>query len=271
VGFYPYDHIEIPRRASCRPGVPLAGNDHPLAVLHPRWDGDHDLLSFLLDSGSAAFLTGLLDDITFPAAGMAGAGYGEKPLAVPDLARTLAGRAYFFPRAVSRPGPLTDRAAFIPGIGNFNLGPKDRVLKRYLNIVTEIGALTDPAVAATAGGAASAAEEAVENAAESPEVPENILEPPEGLGEILGIAGAHTFDTGKSELIIGGFFLIIREYLVRFGSLFKLLLSFLITRIFIRMILNSELSVSLFYIILGDVLLYTENFVIIPFSQAFTL
>jgi hypothetical protein len=86
MGFYPYDYIEVSRRASYRPGMPLAGNDHPLAVLYPRWDGNHDLLSLFLESGSAAFLAGVFNDITFTTAGMAGTWHREKRLAVSDLA-----------------------------------------------------------------------------------------------------------------------------------------------------------------------------------------
>ena len=57
---------------------------------------------------------------------------------------------------------------------------------------------------------------------------------------------ATIFKGSMSVTIIGSTFILIAESLVGFTEFFKLLLSFVVVRVFIRMKLNGELAVSFF-------------------------
>ena len=99
------------------------------------------------------------------------------------------------------------------------------------------------------------------------EISKNILETPKSLGKIP--LAAHALHACKTELIIGGFFLIVRKDLIGFGSLFELFFRFLVPGVFVRVVLDGEFPIGLLYIVLGCVLLYAENFIIIAFCQFF--
>jgi hypothetical protein len=173
----------------------------------------------------------MLNNVALAAAGMAGAGHGKEALAVTDLARTLTGGADFFSGAARCSGTFAGGAAFVPGILDFNLGTKNRVLKGYFDVITEVGALSD--VTMLTAPAAMPAKESVEDAGKI--AAENILETPEGLGEVL--AAPHAFNPGMAELVIGLAFLVVSENLVGFGGFFKFIFRFLISRVLIGMIL----------------------------------
>jgi hypothetical protein len=224
-------------------------------------------LPFFLRSGAAAFFAGVLNNRPLPAAGRAGTGDGKETLAVTNLARTLAGGAYLFPRSVSRSGPFTGRAAFISGILDLNFGAENRIFKRYFNIVAKIGALFGAAVSAAAkAGTSAAPEKGIED---SGKIPKDILKPAEGLGKVL--AAPHAFNTGMAELVVCGTLLIVRKDLVCFGCFLKLFLRFFIARVFIWVVLYGKFPVGFFYIVLGSALLNPQDFVIITFSHIITL
>jgi hypothetical protein len=223
-------------------------------------------LPFFLSSGTTALFTGVLNNIPLPAAGRAGTGYRKEALAVTNLARTLAGGTNLFSRSARRSGPFTGGAAFIPGILDLNFGTEDRIFKGYFNVVAKIGALSDIAVpTATKAGTPAAAEEGIED---SGKIPKDILKPAEGLGKVL--TAPHTFNTGMPKLIVCGTLLIIREDLVSFGCFLKLFFRFLITRVFIWVVLYGKLPVGFFYIVLGCAFLNPQDFVIITLSHIIT-
>ena len=66
-----------------------------------------------------------------------------------------------------------------------------------------------------------------------------------------------------TEAVITGAFLLVRQYIVRLGSLLELLLSLLVTPILIGVILDSRLAVRFFYLIGIGILLNAQHLIVI--------
>jgi hypothetical protein len=78
---------------------------------------------------------------------------------------------------------------------------------------------------------------------------------------------AHALDPGKTELVVGLFFLVVRENFVGFRRFLELFFRLFVPRILVGMILNGKFPVGLLYVVLRGVFLYSENLVIIALSH----
>ena len=71
--------------------------------------------------------------------------------------------------------------------------------------------------------------------------------------------------SGMPELIVAGTFILVAQYGICLTDLFEAFLRLLIPGIFIRVILQSQLAIRLFQFLVGGILRYPQNFVIISF------
>ncbi|MBV6452781.1 MAG: hypothetical protein FNNCIFGK_00006 [Bacteroidia bacterium] len=80
---------------------------------------------------------------------------------------------------------------------------------------------------------------------------------------VAATAISATIHSLMTKLVISAFLFCITQYLIRFSSFFKFFFSFFIARIFIRMVFDCHLPVSLFYFCFCSVARYSKYFVII--------
>ena len=159
--FHPDKNKKITGRAARGSCVSLARNGDTFAVLNSGRDGNHDLLAFFLGSRAAAFRAGFFDNFSLASARGAGRGHGKEARALAYLARALAGGTDFLARTAGSPGTPAGLAGFIFIILDFDFGAENRVFKRNLNVVAQIGALpgaaasSGPGLSAGAGGAST--------------------------------------------------------------------------------------------------------------------
>ncbi len=69
---------------------------------------------------------------------------------------------------------------------------------------------------------------------------------------------------GMAELIVTGTFVGVRQHIVCLGRLLEFLFGLLVTRVFIGVVLDGRLAVSLLYFVSVSVFLDAQHFVVIP-------
>ena len=72
---------------------------------------------------------------------------------------------------------------------------------------------------------------------------------------------------GMAELVELGPLLRIGEHRVRFGQLLELLLGRLVARVPVGMVLERQLAIGLFDLVLAGVAAQAEDFIVVPFVQ----
>jgi len=169
-------------------------------------------------------------------------------------------------RDASRTGLSAVTLTFIAGLQlrdfNFFFDAERRLLEPDLHVVTQIG--TTLSILRTR---ARAPKECLENAAADSAAAENFTE---NIERIMKTTAAETRTSrgegGVAETIVGRAFIRVDEDIVSFAELLKFFLGMGVIGIFVRMKLDRELAISALDFLLGNVVLNTENFIIIAFG-----
>ena len=138
--------------------------------------------------------------------------------------------------------------------------------ERDLQIVSQIRSPSDRASTRTATPGAPS-EEAVKYARE---ISKNIFKFPEDRRKVVRNA-TQSFQSGKTELIVGLAFLIISQDLVCFGRFLELLFGLFIALVTVWMVFDGKTAVGFFYIVFRCLLRNAQYFVVISLCQFYSL
>jgi len=255
VVLHPEHNVEVAGRTSVVARVAFPGDAQPRAIVHTGRNLDLNGALAAHASLALALRTGIANHLPHPAALRTGAGDGEKPLLVADLAASVAGRAG------RRAGTLAGAAAaaFCASLPPWDLDPgfgsPGGALKAQLEVVAQVAPSPRAGARAPAGAAEQLfdAEEVAENVGEIGE--DGLVKPGEGLA-------AHA---GVSVAVVGGALLRVDEHAVGFGQFLEALLRlFLAVGIAIRVPLQGGAAVGLFEFLVGGVAGHAQDFVVVP-------
>src|SRR3954463_984698 len=198
------ENVEVAGRAAADPGLPLAGEPDPGAVLDSRGNVDRQIPLAGDAPLTRAGRTGVLDHLAAPLAARAGALQREEALRLPYASGAAAGRAGL--RLGAGLGP--DARAGFAGDRDRDLDLRGLAAKSFLErdfpVVAQVGAAL---AAATAAALSSHAEQIFENVGK-------------GGGEARAETGAATaaalLEGGMTETVIGGALVPVFQDLVGF-------------------------------------------------------
>ena len=169
-------------------------------------------------------------------------------------------------RNASRTGLSAATLTFIAGLQlrdfNFFFDAERRLLEPDLHVVTQIG--TTLSILRTC---ARAPKECLENATANSAATENFTE---NIERIMKPAAAETRTSrgegGVAEAIVGRAFIPVDEDIVSFAELLKFFLGMRVIGIFVWMKFDREPAISTLDFVLRNVVLHSENFIIIAFG-----
>ena len=190
--------------------------------------------------------TGTLDLFARTLAAGASLLHGEKTLLHANLAMTATGAAIDWYGTFLRTAAPTGFTAYRGWDPDLDRGALHRLFQIELEVVTQVGTLSN--MAATA--AAAAAEDIAKNIAKH-------------VAKVGAASTGLPFHTGVTELIVASSFLGIRQNLEGFIGFLELVFRFLVVWITIRVMLHGNTSVSLLNIGSRSVPGNTQDFVVI--------
>ena len=193
-----------------------------------------------------AGLARVADRGAFAATARAGLLHREKALLHAHLAVSRTGTAGFRRRSRARAAAGAFGTLFQRRYANLDRGAVDGVFEAELEVVLQVGAL--------ANARAAAAENIAEDIAE-------------GVAETAAAesAAGRLVDTGMAELVVGGPFVRIGEYVESFLGFLELRFRLGIVRIAVRVVFHRQAPKRLLDIGVGGVVRYFEDFVVIAF------
>ena len=228
------DDVEVPVNAARRPCLSFAGEAESLAGGDPCRDLDCQFAFFLDATRPAARGARLADDRARSAARTARARKRERPLLQPDLSAPLALRTRRGLRAWRGPVAVTGGTWFLPGNLNGGFGPFGGLVKRDLEVVSQVGAPLRPSASRTSKDVAEA-----EHVAETTE---DVLEAAEHRGiESTGRGGTKS---RVAEAVVHVALVAVGQHRVGFGGFLEFLFGFLASGIAVRVMLECQLAVG---------------------------
>jgi len=163
----------------------------------------------------------------------------EKTLLISQLTESAAGVAGHSSLAWFSACPLADGAILLSWYLDFSLNAKDRVFEAYPEVISKVRT-TLRLVGAAASGTSK-------NISKAEKVTENIAE----IRKDVRVKPSETTGTdvhsSVPKTVVLCPFVRVAEYTVSFGRLLELLLGILVTRVLVRMILQSKSSIGAFY------------------------
>ena len=228
----------------------FSGQAQASAIVYPSRNVDLELPILAFGSTTAAGITVLIDDLTHATASRAGLTNRKEATLDMNLSTPAASSANPWLRTGFRTGSI----ARLAGLGawelDFRLRPKNGVFELNFDLVLQVR---------------TASHSAATTAASSEEITENIPENVASISEISRIKSALTSaaHARMTELVVLLAFRVVAEYRVGLGRRLEAILSFVITRVPIRVVLHRQLSVSALDDIGRCAALNTERFVVI--------
>lgn len=261
---------KVARDAAMRSGIALAGERQLDIVADAGRDVDSDDFLGADDTFAVAVVTLILDDASL-AATVRADGLGlhlakDGTLDLDDITGAIAVGAGLVGIAASA-GAAAGLARDILVDLDFFFAALVDILEREFDLDTEIRAMHDGAALLT-GGSAEAAE-AAEATGSAEEVAEDIAELREDVVHVhtLTAEAALAVDAGMAELVVASLLVGVAEDIVGLGSLLEFFLGILVAGVTVGVIFEGQLTVGLFQIVGGGVLVDAENLIIIALSH----
>src|SRR6266581_1844284 len=256
------DDVKIALRSAANTGLAVARGAQPRTLADSGRNLQFNAAQFFHAPLTMTLPTRLLNDLSGAATARACLRKLKESTRTDHLPVTAANGT----RNASRTGFSAATLTFIAGLRlcdfNFFFDAERRLLEPDLHVVTQIG--TTLSILRTR---ASAPKECLENAAADSAAAENFTE---NIERIMKTAAAETRasrgEGGVAETIVGRAFIRVDEDIVSFAELLKFLLGMGVIGIFVRMKLDRELAISALDFLLRNVVLHTENIIIIAFG-----
>src|ERR1700683_4618238 len=250
----PERDVEIAAGSAEAACVALALVANARAVFHARRDAHGDFVLVLDASIAAAGMTRIANDGSGAAAGAAGAGDREKSLLVADLPASLA----VWTSRGSASGGRTGAAAALADLHAANRDLRLLAEDRFFEFDGEV--VADRATLLDARGTAAAAD--VEHFAE--QIPEDGRDV---LGAERIAIEARCAEAGVAVTIVGGALLRVAQHLIGLAACLESLLRFGIAGIAIGMMLQGQLAIRGFQLLIGRRAGNAKDFVVIGFNH----
>lgn len=248
-------HVEIARWPTVGAMLSFIGEAKSHAGLYAGWNMDGDGALFVNPLTSLAGRAGFRDKVAGAFTLTTGSADTEEPLLKPQLPSTFAAGAWFDGRCRLCAGPFAVDANFPTRDFEFGLFSVDGFLKRDFEVVLEIVATFSASCPAPSRLAEKILEDVVKH------IPESAASEIESLKTWSTLLCA-----GVAEHVVAFSFFLITQYFIGFIDFFEFFfggLFLMVACVEVRMVLASQFPVRLLQVVIGDVAIDTESFVVI--------